>query len=215
MDLKSNCALEKSFHELITRLINVLYESGMKWTWWYSKLAVEEVSFFGGFGVVLLQLSSIYDGAVGVTDLGVMLLWLNRVTTTKRSKIGMLFLDVAIMETFSALLPFCAENSQATGEFPAQRPATRSFDVYFDLRQNKRLSKQWWVWWFETPLRPLWRHCNVLNTTWSCQQQRKHQSSTLLALCGGNQPVIGELSSQRTSNGEKFPCQDFILALKL
>ena len=28
------------------------------------------------------------------------------------------------------------------GEFPAQRPVTRSFDVFFDLRLNKQLSKQ-------------------------------------------------------------------------
>ena len=27
------------------------------------------------------------------------------------------------------------------GEFPAQRPVTQSFDVFFDLRRNKRLSK--------------------------------------------------------------------------
>ena len=38
------------------------------------------------------------------------------------------------METFSALLAICAGNSPATGEFPAQRPVTRSFDVFFDLR---------------------------------------------------------------------------------
>ena len=44
------------------------------------------------------------------------------------------------------------------GEFPTQRPVTRSFDVYFDLRPNKRLSKQSWGWWFETQSRPLWRH---------------------------------------------------------
>ena len=37
------------------------------------------------------------------------------------------------------------------GEFHTQRPVTRSFDVYFDLRPNKRLSKQSWGWWFETP----------------------------------------------------------------
>ena len=41
-----------------------------------------------------------------------------------------------------------------------QRPVTRSFDVSFDLCLNKRLSKQWWGWWFETPSRPLWRHRN-------------------------------------------------------
>ena len=43
------------------------------------------------------------------------------------------------METFSALLTLCAGNSPVTGEFPAQKPVTRSFDVFFDLRQNKRL----------------------------------------------------------------------------
>ena len=65
------------------------------------------------------------------------------------------------METFSALLAICAENSPVPGEFPAQRPVTRSFDVYFDLRPKERLSKQWWGWWFETLSRSLWRHRNV------------------------------------------------------
>ena len=45
------------------------------------------------------------------------------------------------METFSALLAICAGNSPVTGEFPAQRPVMRSFDVFIDLRLNKRLSK--------------------------------------------------------------------------
>ena len=64
------------------------------------------------------------------------------------------------MEAFSALLAICAGNSQVTGEFPTQRPVTRSFGVCFDLWPNKRLSKQSWSWWFETLSRPLWRHCN-------------------------------------------------------
>ena len=34
------------------------------------------------------------------------------------------------METFSALLALCVVNSPVTGEFPSQRPVTRSFDVY-------------------------------------------------------------------------------------
>ena len=46
------------------------------------------------------------------------------------------------METFSALLAICVGNSPATSEFPAQRPVTLSFDVFFDLRLNTRLSKQ-------------------------------------------------------------------------
>ena len=52
-----------------------------------------------------------------------------------------------------------------TGEFPSQRPVTRSFDVFFDLCLKKRLSKQSWGWWFETPSRSLCRHRNeMLNT---------------------------------------------------
>ena len=45
------------------------------------------------------------------------------------------------METFSALLAICVGSSPVTGEFSAQLPVTRSFDVFFDLRLNKRLSK--------------------------------------------------------------------------
>ena len=44
------------------------------------------------------------------------------------------------METFSALLALCAGNSPV----PSQRPVTRSFDVLFDLRMNKRSNKQSW-----------------------------------------------------------------------
>ena len=60
------------------------------------------------------------------------------------------------METFSALLAICAGNSLFTGELPAQRPVTQSFDVFFDLRLNKRLSKQWWGWWFEVHRYHVW-----------------------------------------------------------
>ena len=61
------------------------------------------------------------------------------------------------METFSTLLAICAGNSPITGEFPAQRPVPWNFDVFFDLRPNKRLSKQTWGLWFEMPPCPL---CN-------------------------------------------------------
>ena len=69
------------------------------------------------------------------------------------------------MEPFSASLAICAGNSPVPGEFPAQRPVTRSFEIFFDLRLNKRMSKQPWGWWFETLSCPLWRHCNV--RSWS------------------------------------------------
>ena len=64
------------------------------------------------------------------------------------------------METFSALLALCVGNSPVTGEFPSQRPMTRSFDVFFDRRLNKRSSKQSRHRWFKTPSCSLWRHCN-------------------------------------------------------
>ena len=63
----------------------------------------------------------------------------------------------------SVLLVLCAGNSPVTVEFPSsQRPGTwsRSFDVFFDLRPNKRLGKQWRRRCFEMPLRSLWRNCN-------------------------------------------------------
>ena len=66
------------------------------------------------------------------------------------------------METIYALLAICAGNSQVTGEFHTQSPVTRSFDVFFDLRLNKRLSKPPWGWWFETPSRPLWRNYSMM-----------------------------------------------------
>ena len=65
------------------------------------------------------------------------------------------------METFSAWLAICAGNSPVPGEFPTQRPVTRSFDVFFDLRPNKqRLSTQSWGWLLKTLSHPLWRHRN-------------------------------------------------------
>ena len=42
--------------------------------------------------------------------------------------------DVIKWKTFSALLAICAGNSPVTGEFPTQRPVTRGFAVFFDLR---------------------------------------------------------------------------------
>ena len=59
--------------------------------------------------------------------------------------------------------PLCGEFA-GPGEFPTQRPVTRSFDVFCDLRHNKPLSKQPWGWWCETLSHSLWRHRNVWYT---------------------------------------------------
>ena len=76
------------------------------------------------------------------------------------------------MRAFSALLAICAGNSPVTGEFPSQRPVTRTFDVFFDLHLYKQMSKHSWRWWLETPSGSLWRHCNAYdywyNTSYFC-----------------------------------------------
>ena len=83
---------------------------------------------------------------------------------TALNQVAVVHLKISMMTSsngkISALLAMYAGNSPITGEFPEQRPVTGSFDVLFDLRPNKRLSKQSWGWWFEMPSHPLWRHCN-------------------------------------------------------
>ena len=55
--------------------------------------------------------------------------------------------------------PLCGE---FTGEwwFPEEKPVTQCFDIFFDLRLNQQLSKQWRCWWFKMPWCSLWYHCN-------------------------------------------------------
>ena len=54
--------------------------------------------------------------------------------------------------------PLCGE---FTGHwwFPLTKASDADLWCFFYLRPNKRLSKQSWGWWFETPARSLWRHC--------------------------------------------------------
>ena len=59
----------------------------------------------------------------------------------------------------------CEENPPVTGRFPSQRPVTQSFNIFFDRRQNKRLSRQSRRWGIETPSCTLWRHSNG---EWGC-----------------------------------------------
>ena len=72
---------------------------------------------------------------------------------------------------FSALLAFSEGKPLVTGGFPSQRPVNRNFDAFFDLRLNKRLSKQSRCQWFETPSHSLWRHYN--KEEWSWKNERK------------------------------------------
>ena len=84
--------------------------------------------------------------------------------------------------------PLCGEFT-GPGEFPSQRPVTRSFDVFFDLRLNKRLSKQPWGWWFEMPSWPLRRQCNAAclnHWGWVIYASVKH---TIIASDNGLSPI--------------------------
>ena len=91
------------------------------------------------------------------------------------------------METFSALLALCAGNSPISGEFP--RPVTRSFDVFFDMRLIKRLSKHSRGWWFQMLSRPLWRHCND-NPGWSHYQPQCSETTRHRLYVNARTPVI-------------------------
>ena len=92
------------------------------------------------------------------------------------------------------------------GEFPAQRPVTRSFDVFFDLRLSKRLRKQSWGWWFEPPTWSLWRQCNDI-TVISSKRHRSlyHTSKKRRGTCVGCRMTCRgklKLSSSIAINGQ-------------
>ena len=89
------------------------------------------------------------------------------------------------MKTFFALLALSEGNSPVTSGLPQQRPVTRSFDIFFVLRLNKRLSKQSPGWWFETPSCPLWRHCN--EQPWLLSQSSREKLSRM-AHAGWDRP---------------------------
>ena len=87
-------------------------------------------------------------------------------THSRQSKIIQLYSQWAVIYEQQFLMTSSNGNIfRVTGllcaEFtgPHTKPVTRSFDVFFDLRIIKRISKQWWGWWFETQSCPLWRHC--------------------------------------------------------
>ena len=114
------------------------------------------------------------------------------------------------METFSALLALCAGNSPVTGESPSQRPMsyilvyegahylskkTWSFDVFFDLRLIKRLSKQSWGWWFEKPSCSLWHHCNVIiHVLWVVVGVPRQELEKLTCVCRCKQSIMLSLT---------------------
>ena len=72
------------------------------------------------------------------------------------------------METFSALMALCAENSLVTGEFSSERPVRQTFSCFLWSRLIKQC-KQSRRRWFQTPSRSLWCHGN--ETPWSYSKE--------------------------------------------
>ena len=123
------------------------------------------------------------------------------------------------MGIFSALLTLCAGNSPVTGEFPAQMPVTLGFDICYDLCLNKRLSKQWWGWWFETRSHPLWRHCNEICVTENVKDltlpMYVMSSTTTSQVLHPGRGVLVEICFSSNAKPIKFYAQTYIGLLLL
>ena len=107
-------------------------------------------------------------------------------------------------ETFATLLALYPGNSPVTGEFPSQTPVTRNFHVAFDLRVNKRLSKQSWHRWFETPSRSLQRYCNVW---WKPSRFLWVMPIVSIPPSGSNASIDGLMSN----NPRRHVCNSFVI----
>ena len=147
------------------------------------------------------------------------------------------------MEPLSAILALCAGNSPVTGEFPSQRPVSRSFDAIFGLRLNKWLSKQSRRRWLDTPSRSLWCHFYYIGpwdkwqTVWNmlfkliyridCESISTENAQTssawwrhdteilsaLVTICEHNEPVTG-WSITRVQKFSSDVCQNKLLKKK-
>ena len=87
--------------------------------------------------------------------------------------------DVVKWKHFPSCSPFVRRIHRwpVRGEFPAQRPVTRSCDLFVDLHLKKRLSTKSGGWWFERPSPPLWRHCNDNHDDMTARERFPHCSS--------------------------------------
>ena len=106
--------------------------------------------------------------------------------------------------------PLCGEFTGLRW-IPHTKASDANFDVFFYLRLNKRLGKQWQGWRFETLSRPLWRHRNVTNLTpghlhrrWRCSQLTYISGVPLTYMCNYvilDQCPICFYSSTNVANG--------------
>ena len=115
---------------------------------------------------------------------------------------------IKLKQTLSALLAFCAGNSPVIHDFPKQRPVTRSFDVFFDLCLNKRLSIQSWRIFFSAKQDALmWDRIaenikyvlnGILRNTW----QSVTIFRTIIKCIANNRPFSTSITSFKIQNSE-------------
>ena len=126
--------------------------------------------------------------------------------------------DVIKWKHFLRYWPFVQGLYRSPVNSPAKRSVTRSFDIFFELRLNKRLSKQWWGWWFDTPSCPLWRQCNgfqrrvssllgaaiVLAPSWYFMMQlymiKSSNSNSVITVPPSNSPKNPPMSPRKYTN---------------
>ena len=119
-------------------------------------------------GILLDQIMASLSSSNGTTDL------VSKITSPRRSWDQLLLTitagmskhdDVIKWKTFPRYWPFMRgiHRSPVNSPHKGQWRGPLMFSLIIDL--NKRLGKQSWGWWFETPSSLLWRHCNV--TLWS------------------------------------------------
>ena len=100
--------------------------------------------------------------------------------------------DVIKWKHFPRYWPFVRGIHRSPVNSPHKGQWRGALMLFFYLRPNKRLSKQWWGWWFETASSPLWRHCNIFSGGYgwkgpkTMQQQIMTNFKTCVWLLGHN-----------------------------
>ena len=72
--------------------------------------------------------------------------------------------DLIKWKHFPLYWPFVRRTHPSAVNSPHKGQWRRALMFSLICTLNKRLCKQSWDWWFDTPLRSLWRHCNELCT---------------------------------------------------
>ena len=78
--------------------------------------------------------------------------------------VWVLYDDVSKWKHFPRYWPFMWGIHRSPVNSPHKGQWRGALTFFLDLRLNKRLSKQSCGWWFETPSRTLWRHCNAFSS---------------------------------------------------